>query len=77
MSNLGHWANGVKEDNLTRLSLLTKDGFTRQDNQTGNNYRYKVNGMNANGWREIKNPSTHSKEGNWVIINKEQWSILH
>ena len=32
---------------------------------------------NQNGWRAIKNPSTHSKEGNWVIINKEQLSIIY
>ena len=77
MSNLGHWANGVKEDNLTGLSLLTKDGFTGQDNQTGNYYRSEVNGMNSNGWRAIKNPSTHSKEGTWVIINEKKLSILY
>ena len=46
MSNLGHWANGVKENSLTRLSFLTKDGFIGQGNQIGNNYRSKVNGMN-------------------------------
>ena len=45
MSNSGHWANGVKEDNLTGLSLLTKDGFIGQDNQTGKNYRSNLNGM--------------------------------
>ena len=49
LSNLDHWANGVKENGLTRLSFLTKDGFIGQDNQTGNNYKSKVNGMNSNG----------------------------
>ena len=37
---------GVKNDNLTGLSLLAKDGFTGKDNQTENNLRFKVNGMN-------------------------------
>ena len=36
LSSLVHWANGVKEDGLTRLGFLTKDGFTGQDGQTGN-----------------------------------------
>ena len=45
LSNLGHWANGVKEDRLTGSIFSTKDGFTRQGNQTGKNYRSKVNGM--------------------------------
>ena len=35
-----------KKDGLTGLSFLTKDGFTGQGNQIGNNYRFKVNGMN-------------------------------
>ena len=47
LSSLGHWANGVKDDSLTGSSLLTKDGFTGKGNQTGNNYRSKVNGMES------------------------------
>ena len=39
LSSLCHWANGVKENSLTGLSFLTKDGFIGQGNQTGNNYR--------------------------------------
>ena len=29
----------------TGLSILTKDGLSGQDNQTKNNYRSKLNGM--------------------------------
>jgi len=36
MSSLGRWANVVKEDGLTGFGFLTRDGFTRQDSQTGN-----------------------------------------
>jgi len=36
LSSLGHWANGVKENGLTGLGFLTKDGFTEQDGQTRN-----------------------------------------
>jgi len=36
LSSLGHWANGVKEDGLTRFGFLTKDGLTGQDGQIGN-----------------------------------------
>ena len=48
LSNLVHWANGVKENSLTGLSFLTKYGFTWQGNQIGNNYKSKMNGMNSN-----------------------------
>ena len=37
LSNLSHWANVVKEDGLTGFSFLTRDGFTGQGNQIGNN----------------------------------------
>ena len=47
LSSLGHWTNGVKEDSLTRSSFLTKYGFRGKGNQTGNNYRSKVNGMGS------------------------------
>ena len=40
-----------KENSLTGLSFSTKDGFTGQDNQTRNNYRYKMNGMESK-WME-------------------------
>ena len=43
LSNLGDLANGVKEDGLSGLSFLTRDGFTGQGNQIGNNYRSKMN----------------------------------
>ena len=36
LTSLGHWANGVKENGLTGLGFLTKDGFTGQDGQTRN-----------------------------------------
>ena len=36
LSSLGHWANGIKEDGLTRFVFLTKYGFTEQDGQIGN-----------------------------------------
>ena len=45
LSSLGHWANGVKEDGLTGLGFLTKDGFTGQDGQTGNKWRLRISGM--------------------------------
>ena len=45
LSNLGHWANGVKEDGLTGLGFLTKYGFTRQDGHTGNKWQLEINGM--------------------------------
>ena len=37
LNSLGHWANGVKEYGLTECSFLTRDGFTVQGNQIGNN----------------------------------------
>ena len=37
LSILGHWANGVKDDDLTGFGFLTRDGFTGQGNQIGNN----------------------------------------
>ena len=37
LNSLGHWANGVKEDSLTGFGFLTRDGFTGQGNQIGNN----------------------------------------
>ena len=47
LSNLVHWANGIKEDGLTGFSFLTRDGFTGQGNQIGNNHRPKMNGMDS------------------------------
>ena len=37
MNSLGRWANGVKENGLTGLSFLTRDGFTGKGIQIGNN----------------------------------------
>ena len=36
-----------KKDGLTKLSFLTRDGFTGQGNQIGNNYRSKMNEMDS------------------------------
>ena len=36
LTSLGNWANGVKENGLTRLGFLTKDGSTGSDGQTEN-----------------------------------------
>ena len=43
--SLGHWTNGVKENGLTGLGFLTKDGFTGQDGKTWNKSRLRINGM--------------------------------
>ena len=45
LSSSGHWANGVKEDGLTKLGFLTKDGFTGKDGQIGNKWQLEINGM--------------------------------
>ena len=37
LNSLDHWANGVKEYSLTGCSFSTRDGFTGQGNQIGNN----------------------------------------
>ena len=37
LSILGHWANGVKDDDLTGFGFLTRDGFTVNDSQIKNN----------------------------------------
>ena len=37
LNSLGHWDNGVKADGLTEFGFLTRDGFTEQGNQIGNN----------------------------------------
>ena len=45
LSSSGHWANRVKEDGITGLGFLTKDGFTGQDGQTRNKWQLEINGM--------------------------------
>ena len=37
LNSLGHWDNGVKKDSLTGFGFLTRDCFTGQGNQIGNN----------------------------------------
>lgn len=45
LTSLGHWANGVKEDGLTGIGFLKKDGFTGQDGQIENQQRLEVDEM--------------------------------
>ena len=66
-----------KKYGLTGLSFLTRYGFTGQGNQIGNNLIINRMEWTWNGWREIKNPSTYSKEGTWMIMNKEKLRILY
>ena len=75
---LCHWANGVKEDGFTGFSLLTRDGFTGQGNQIGNNSRSKMDEMYFEiDERKLRIFQNIHKEGKWMIISEEKLRILY